>query len=205
MRKHMDKEFEDPDFMDDFEGNREFDMERDPMKPGPEKDRGGASRRLPVFIGIALGIAAVILILLQGGGDKPAEEYLKGLNSKLEILNSKIARIDDIEKRITSLEDEVSRAAAKADNLGKRSGDLKKRLDAIEKKLAYTSSPETSSIPSAAKPKGSSGIRYHVVDKGETPYGIAKRYGLSVKQLFSLNKIGSNGVIKPGQKLVVSR
>jgi LysM repeat protein len=43
--------------------------------------------------------------------------------------------------------------------------------------------------------------RFHVVRRGETLYRIAKRYGVKVSDLASLNNLGRAAIIYPGQKL----
>ncbi len=49
-----------------------------------------------------------------------------------------------------------------------------------------------------------SGIKYHVVEKGESLYRIATENGLSVNELCKLNNISSKSAIKPGQRLRLS-
>ncbi|MDX5338074.1 MAG: LysM peptidoglycan-binding domain-containing protein, partial [Cyclobacteriaceae bacterium] len=44
---------------------------------------------------------------------------------------------------------------------------------------------------------------YHTVSQGETLYSISKRYGVTVDQLKTWNKIGSQNIISIGQKLVI--
>jgi hypothetical protein len=44
---------------------------------------------------------------------------------------------------------------------------------------------------------------YHIVAKGETLYGIARKYGIPLSTLLSLNKMRSTDVIYPGQKIRV--
>ncbi|NIR17928.1 MAG: LysM peptidoglycan-binding domain-containing protein [Desulfobacterales bacterium] len=46
---------------------------------------------------------------------------------------------------------------------------------------------------------------YHRVQQGETLYGIAKKYGISLAELCRLNQISTGQAIKPGQKLLVSK
>ena len=48
-------------------------------------------------------------------------------------------------------------------------------------------------------------VRYHTVRKGETLYGISRRYGLPVKEIRRLNKIPEKATLKPGDRLRVSR
>ncbi|MDR2997912.1 MAG: LysM peptidoglycan-binding domain-containing protein [Microbacterium sp.] len=52
--------------------------------------------------------------------------------------------------------------------------------------------------PAAAKAKT------HTVAKGDTVYGIARKYGTSVSAILAANRLGSAAVIHPGQRLVVS-
>ncbi len=47
----------------------------------------------------------------------------------------------------------------------------------------------------------SSKHRFHVVRRGETLYRIAKRYGVKVSDLISLNHLSRAAIIHPGQKL----
>nr|HRC85004.1 LysM domain-containing protein [Thermoanaerobaculia bacterium] len=46
---------------------------------------------------------------------------------------------------------------------------------------------------------------FHVVAAGETLFGIARRYGVSVQALQRANGLGRKGVIYPGQKLKLER
>jgi len=64
----------------------------------------------------------------------------------------------------------------------------------------------------AEKPKAaqkekaaSSGKKVHTVQKGETIYGISKKYGMKPDDLRKLNNLGAEDTVKPGQKLVVSK
>ena len=44
---------------------------------------------------------------------------------------------------------------------------------------------------------------YHVVTKGDTLYSVGRRYGISVDQLRTMNKLDKNSAIYVGQKLAV--
>ena len=50
--------------------------------------------------------------------------------------------------------------------------------------------------------EGTSGARsYHIVRKGDTLSGIARRYGTTVGQLSRLNKVGSRSTLRVGQRV----
>ena len=56
------------------------------------------------------------------------------------------------------------------------------------------------SVPTTTEEPRPSGVQYHIVDKGETLYSIAKRYGMTVDGLKKLNDLPDNN-IKLGQKI----
>ena len=54
----------------------------------------------------------------------------------------------------------------------------------------------------ATKPEAAPNTTIHVVEQGETLYGLAKRYGVTVDELIASNPNSENG-IKIGQKLAI--
>ena len=46
-------------------------------------------------------------------------------------------------------------------------------------------------------------MRYHTVRNGDTLYGIARKYGTSVKHICQLNGIKENTVLRVGRRLRV--
>ncbi|MFE6994389.1 LysM peptidoglycan-binding domain-containing protein [Microbacterium sp. NPDC057659] len=65
------------------------------------------------------------------------------------------------------------------------------------KKPAAAARP-AATAPAAVKPKT------HTVAKGDTVYGIARKYGTSVSAILAANHLGASAVIHPGQRLIVS-
>ena len=53
------------------------------------------------------------------------------------------------------------------------------------------------------RPKPRTPVRVHVVAAGETLSGIAERYHLGLSVLLRANRLGTDAVIRPGQKLVL--
>lgn len=83
---------------------------------------------------------------------------------------------------------------------------LKARFDRV---VYATAAPATSTDTKApaepeakSLPKAESVIQYHIVSKGETAFGISKKYGISMTELMQLNKLNFES-IKVGQKLRV--
>jgi membrane-bound lytic murein transglycosylase D len=48
-------------------------------------------------------------------------------------------------------------------------------------------------------------VRVHIVQRGDTLYGIARRYGVPLSRIYRLNNLGPKSVIRPGQRVVTQR
>lgn len=77
--------------------------------------------------------------------------------------------------------------------------------------LDYDVTPKTPYItymddkkPVTTPPTTSATAKYHTVQKGETLYGLSKRYGVSVEQLRQWNNMGTSNTIRNGAQLQVS-
>jgi LysM repeat protein len=79
-------------------------------------------------------------------------------------------------------------------------------------KLVIPSADITNAVALSASPDagGETGVSAeglpdtYTVQKGDTLYGIARKYNMKLAELLSLNRMGSDTVIKTGQKLVVN-
>jgi len=79
------------------------------------------------------------------------------------------------------------------------------KLAAIEQKIAALERQKEDLLASGLiKSFAEKAKRYHKVKKGETLTGIAKRYGLSVKELQRMNKLSPKTILAVNQKLIVS-
>ncbi len=65
--------------------------------------------------------------------------------------------------------------------------------------------PRQAARRGASSTRDAAGRRVHVVRRGETLSRIARRYGLTVRQLCELNGIDPDTVIHPGDRLAVAR
>ena len=69
-------------------------------------------------------------------------------------------------------------------------------LSGVEGNLGGTSS--------SGNQGGTSAPKYHVVQRGDTLWGISRKYGISVEMLVEMNEIKDRNLIYVGQKILVS-
>jgi membrane-bound lytic murein transglycosylase D len=84
---------------------------------------------------------------------------------------------------------------------------LAQRIEALEKRpvAAVADKPKAAAKEKKEKAVAPSGKKTHTVQKGETVYGISKKYGMKPADLRKLNNLGDEDPVKPGQKLVVGK
>ena len=69
---------------------------------------------------------------------------------------------------------------------------------AEKKKLAAAGQAPAESAPAKS-------AKYHLVAKGETRYGIARKYGMTVAQIDAINGFTEQTILQPGQKIVLQK
>jgi S1-C subfamily serine protease len=82
---------------------------------------------------------------------------------------------------------------------------LKKPFDPAKFKAEpwqEASRPKTKPQPQADQPQTSKPPHYHVVESGDTLYGIAKKYKISAKELMRVNRLTTSRIV-PGQRLIL--
>jgi LysM repeat protein len=174
-------------------------------------DNSNSQRKLLVFVGIGVLLLIIVFSL-----------FFIGSNETRKDLSSIRSNLDQVEKRLTQVEDKIARLnkeviTSKVDfdkNMEQRESQmssLERRLDEQSKRIeqlqeAMSTLPTKKKSPEIVhkKPTSQTIKRYHEVRKGETLYGIARRYGISVDKLCRLNHITAETVVRPGQKLLVA-
>jgi LysM repeat protein len=103
-------------------------------------------------------------------------------------------------------QDEIALLKAKLDKaVYSRSSKSNMKVSSSDSSAVFANTPSISKpvMPAAAAKQAISGdAQYHIVEKGDTGYSIAKKYGIKVKQLNEWNNLNFDG-IKIGQKLRV--
>ena len=74
------------------------------------------------------------------------------------------------------------------------------RTDEEDRLLAEQQAKKEAAVRAAAE---AAAMRYHTVRNGDTLYGIARKYGTSVKHICQLNGIKENTVLRVGRRLRV--
>ena len=169
---------------------------------------------IPFVIG---GIGLIVLVILLvfmifRPADVTGRGELKSLEARIQQLEGNLATIaviDQVLDRLTNQEQELKLLSKRAE---RSKATFKTQIDQIiqelgklHQKKAQTATPKAQAPQPSAKTKKEIKTRFHLVRAGETLFGISQRYGLTVEQLRSYNKIGPNAAIKPGQKLKLSR
>jgi LysM repeat protein len=102
-----------------------------------------------------------------------------------------------IEQRVTRFEKMEQRISA-----------YEFQLEALRESLARLDNLVTEIIEAPQTNKGQPATQgkagYYLVHRGDSLYGIAQEYGLTVEELRRLNNLTKGHVIYPGQKLLVN-
>jgi LysM repeat protein len=185
---------------------------------------GGQQKSMkPILVAGGILLVAVIAILMfLSSTPKSAEKdqiraletRLKGIEeklSKLEWIDTGMARLDRREKEIASFSERMAQLET---TLNKKMDQLSRDMTKPPPKPPEPPAPKAESAPqkteaAAHKPAApvkaekETKAKVHVVQKGETLYGISRKYGVPADQLMKLNKLDPKAPIKPGQELVL--
>jgi LysM repeat protein len=189
-------------------------------------ESASAKRSLkPVLIAAAgLLIAVIFVLMFLSGSPKSSEkEQVKSHEARLRSIEEKLAKLEWLDTGLARLDRKEKEIASLSERMLQLESALNLKVDQLSKQMAKpqaTKQPEPSpskaeSAPSKAEPPAQKAVaspaptgkdtktKVHVVQKGETLYGISRKYGITVDELLKLNKISSKDPIKPGQQLVV--
>lgn len=128
----------------------------------------------------------LVAIVFGGCGKETPKEDLALINGRLEQLENKTVQLEaqftETKESLTTLNESVTT--------------LEEGLNALAQKIEKAPVPKE--VLSQEKEQ------YHKVVRGDTLYGISRKYSLSVEELRQLNNLNINQAIKPGQKLLVT-
>jgi len=177
----------------------------------------------PVLIaGGGLLVAVIVVLMFLSGAPKSTEkDQLKSIETRLKQIEEKLAKLEWIDTGMARLDRKEKDFATLAERMTQMESSMNRRIDQLGKEAvrpaakhepatAKTESapprPEAApakTAPAAPKAEKDSKTKVHVVEKGETLYGISRRYGIPAEQLFKLNQLSPKDPIRPGQKLIL--
>jgi len=154
--------------------------------------------------GIGFLILLILLILLF------ARNRIATLENRLKTFEEKITKLDMVNDRVAQVWEQAQTFQQFKERFDRSEAALTSRMDQIvinlgslQKQMPKVRTQKAETSKTAKVSKKTTGNRYHIVKPGETLYQIGPRYGLTVKKLRQLNKLGDGDTIYPGQKLVI--
>ena len=181
----------------------------------------------PVLIaGGGLLVAVIVVLMFLSSPKSTEKDQLKGIETRLKQIEEKLAKLEWIDTGMARLDRKEKDFAALAERMTQMESSTNRRIDQLGKEAMKPAAkqepatvkpesapprPEAAPVkpapakpaPAAPKAEKDSKAKVHVVEKGETLYGISRRYGIPADQLFKLNHLSPKDPIRPGQKLVV--
>ena len=170
------------------------------------------SDKIPLSkFGIGFLILLILLILLFARNRSTAlENRIAALENSVKNLEQMVDKLNVVDNRVAQVWEQAQTFQQFKERFDRSEAALTSRMDQIvinlgslQKQMSRVRTQKAKTSKTAKVSKKTTGNRYHTVKPGETLYQIAPRYGLTIKKLRQLNKLGESDTIYPGQKLVV--
>ncbi len=162
-----------------------------------------------IGIGLLVVVAAIIILVFVTDSDEDRHENkIIRLENRVQEIESQLADIGKAFNESGATTKKTADLAARLDRLEtsihSRMGQITTQVSALKKQVvAKKAITRTQSKISKNTEKAAVTARSHKVTSGDTLYDIARRYGVTIKQIKQWNKLPSSGRIYPGQKLNV--
>jgi LysM repeat protein len=181
------------DMAEDLARNRKSEP---PFRRQKDSYASGPSGKFTLLLAVGAVILVLIIVLLFRGSGK---QDLTPIQSRLDQFEKRMALADGYGKRIEALENQMKSLQQSQSKLEGSAKSLAERFDKVSRQMEKPpAQPPSNKEPSQAK------AQVHEVRPGDTLYGIASKYGITLDQLFRLNNLKKNAAIQPGQKLLIS-
>jgi LysM repeat protein len=184
--------------------------EEEELERRPRKKKKSIAGPLILSILIIAVIIGVALFLLRRGDGKVEQEMLavQGRLAKIEVGLRKLERTNKPDARADNQGENLQRAIQGLKNnrqtFDKRLNQLENRIDTLQAELNKRVAEVNALAQARVQAEAAAQPSYHTVERGETLYRIAIKYGLTVDRLRELNDLQPAQIIYPGQRLLVS-
>ena len=194
MKPGVDSETQ--EIFDDMAEDLAKDRRNDPPRRQKNTYGSGPSGRFILLLGLGALILILLLVILFRGSGK---QDLTPIQGRLDQLERRMALVDEYGKRLEALDNQMKSVQQNQSRLEGAVKSVAERLDRLSKQMEKPpAQPPAHKEPAPAK------TQIHEVRPGDTLYGIAGKYGITLDQLLRLNNLKKNAAIQPGQKLLVS-
>jgi len=177
-----------------------------------ETSNSKPKRKIMVLWGGVIILFIALVALLFGGGGHVATEKLSSVEPRINRIEERLDRLEGMYERIVRLEKQEQNLKKSIANVDRSGQSLAKRLENVSQEVkTLRKSPTPGAVKKEAsradtkKGTAEAKTRYHVVRSGDSPYGIAQKYGISVEELRRLNNLNTKELIYPGQKLLITK
>jgi nucleoid-associated protein YgaU len=137
-----------------------------------------------VILGLLiLGLLVLVAVLFQNPSNVESGSNIRSLERRIKQLEERLYRLDTIKADLEQVKEKNKQVSTFIKTFG-----------------ILETSPK---ITPAQTAKKNTKADYHEVVAGETLYRISRRYGLTVDELRSLNKLESGAIIYPAQRLLI--
>ncbi len=172
--------------------------------PNPKR-----KRKILLSVGAGVLILAAVFAISFRLVNSRYEEQFALLKANLDQIAGRLTRIEEMEDKIAMLEEQdkklqhsLSVLQGSRDSLRGQLTKLSQNMGRLQK--TFSVPEQKASTGTIQKPTDGKRNRfYHKVHPGDSLYGIAKKYGISVTSLCSANRITRDQIIRPGQRLLI--
>lgn len=190
----------------DHNDNEQYSFWKEDKKLGFGTDTSKMSEKIPLTrFGIGFLILVILLILLF------VRNRSIVLENRIAALENSVKNIEEMADKLGAFDGQMAQILEQAQmvqqfkkRFDRSEGALTSRMDQIAITLGSIQKQMAQTRAQPSKTSKTAGSQYHIVKPGETLYQIGPRYGLTVKKLQQINKLGPGDTIYPGQKLVIS-
>jgi len=121
---------------------------------------------------------------------------------KLEKMGSRIALLEKLQR---GLSEHVSRLDGSAKSTRGQLEKLTQEIALFQQRIGPDAAKEGATRGIREKPPSGGKGHYYEVCPGDSLYTISRKYGITVDELCRVNHITPDQVIRPGQKIIISR
>ncbi len=186
--------------------NEQYSLWKENMKSKLGTNTPKMSEKIPLSkFGIGFLILLILIILLFARNriavlENQIAELEKSVKNVEETVENRTTQVSEQDQTFQQFKERIDRSEAA---LTSRMDQIAVKLANLQKQMSTVHTQKAKTLKAAKVSPKTTTNRYHIVKPGETLYQIGPQYGLTVKKLRQLNKLGNNDTIYPGQKLVV--